>query len=163
MMSLMDPLLILGLIVISPLLILTLLNVNAATAFLALCLGSLLGNYVTEDINDVLRGYIAPNSQFAEAFIGVMLLWLPVLLVTLFMIRTISNKQRFINGLPALSVGLVGTLLTVPFLVPDTQVTILTSQWWEYLVEYQAAIVLTGTTTSLVLLRMRKPFTDKHK
>jgi hypothetical protein len=158
----MDPLIIIGLIALAPLLILTLLNVNAATAFLALCLGNLLGNYVSKDVNDLLRGYVAPDSQFAESAISLLLLWIPVVLVSIFMIRTINNRQRIINAVPALAVGLVGVLLTVPFLTPDTQVVILTSQWWDLLVEYQATIVLTGTITSLVLLRMRKPTEGHH-
>lgn len=159
----MDPLVVLGIIVGLPILLLSLFRTNAATAFLALCLGSLLGTYVVGDLVNMLRGYVAPNSQVTESVVALILLWLPVVAVLFFMMGTISAKQRALNLLPALAVGLVGALLSVPFFTPEAQVTIMLSDAWNWLESYQALIVAAGTVVSLVLLRMRKPIGDGRK
>lgn len=159
----MDPHIIIGIIVGLPVILITLLRVNAATAFLALCLGSLLGNYVSDDFVDMLRGYVAPNSQVTEAVLSLILLWLPVVLVMVFMARTIGSRQRIVNLLPALAVGLTGVLLSVPFFTPEAQITIYASSGWQFIENNQAMIVVLGTVASLVLLRMRKPFHEGGK
>lgn len=153
---------IVGIIALLPVLVLTLARANAATAFLALCLGSVLGTFVATDTVNLLRGYIAPNSQLTESVISLILLWLPVVMVAIFMSHTIAPKQRLVNALPALAVGLLGALLTVPFLTPAVQDAVEASEVWGYLVSYQAAIVAAGTVISLVLLRMRKKDEGKH-
>lgn len=145
-----------------PVILLTLLRANAATAFLALCLGSVLGSYVAADTVNLLRGYIAPDSQLTESVISLLLLWLPVFLVMIFMTHTISPKQRIANVFPALAVGLLGVILTVPFLTPAVADVVEVSDAWGYLMTYQAAIVAAGTIISIVLLRMRKKAEDKH-
>lgn len=159
----MDPLIALGIAALAPLVILTLMRVNAATAFLALALGSLLGNFVGGGVVDMLRGYVAPESQLTEAVVRLVLLWLPVVLVTIFMARTIGHRQRFLNAVPALAVGLVGVLLTVPFLTPAAQMSIYETELWLHMEAYQALIVVVGTVFSLVLLRMRKPHEGHHR
>jgi hypothetical protein len=158
----MDPIAVIAIIGLVPVAILTLFRANAATAFLALCLGSILGTYVAIDTVNLLRGYVSPDSRLTESAISLILLWLPVLLVAIFMSRTISSKQRIINLLPALAVGLLGVLLTVPFLTPAVRTQIMASDAWNQIQTYQAAIVAAGTVVSFVLLRMRKKEEGKH-
>jgi hypothetical protein len=139
------------------------MRVNAATAFLALCLGSLLGSFVSEDAVEMLRGYVAPDNQMTDAVVRLILLWLPVILVTIFMARTIGHgSQRFWNAIPALAVGFVGVLLSVPFLTPAAQHAIYEMEWWLKVEEYKALVVVLGTMFSLILLRMRKPVDAHH-
>lgn len=157
----MDPIVILAGIALAPVVVLTLLRANAATAFLALCLGSVLGQYVAADTVDALKGYIAPATHNTDMVFGLALLWLPVLLVAIFMMRTISARQRLLNLLPALAVGLMGVLLTVPFLVPDIRGPIMASDVWHQLITYKAAIAGVGTLVTLFMLRLRKPV-EKH-
>lgn len=158
----MSPEVIVGVIALLPVIILTLVRANAATAFLALCLGSVLGTFVATDTVNLLRGYVAPDSRLTESVISMILLWLPVVLVAIFMARTVSAKQRVINLLPALAVGLMGVLLTVPFLTPSVKADVMASDAWDQLKMYEAAIVAAGTIVSLALLRMRKKDDEKH-
>lgn len=151
----MDSNIILAIIAITPVIVLTVARANAAIAFLALCLGSVLGTYVAIDTVSLLRGYIAPASEVTESVAALLLLWLPVLFVAIFMARTVSHKQRFLNLIPAIAVGLLGVLLTVPFLTIDAQLAIEENTIYQAASEYQAAIVAAGTVVSLVLLRMR--------
>lgn len=152
-------------IVLAPVVVLTLFRANAAVAFLALCLGNLLGTYVASDAGSFLRGYIAPADQVTQSAISLILLWLPVVLVAVFMARTIGKSQRLINILPALAVGLVGLLLSEPFLTPGLQATLNEHEAWGQFTSYQAAVVLGGTVVSLALLRMRNKGDEggKHK
>jgi len=152
----MDPLLIVLLIALLPTVVLTVFRANAATAFLALCLGSLLGEFLTGDVMGALQGYIAPNSRFSESVVQLILLWLPVLLVAIFMMRTIAPRQRWINVLPALMVGLVGVLLSVPYLTPDVHAAVDKHAAWQFVESNQALIVASATLLSLFFLRLRK-------
>lgn len=159
----MNPVFIVGLIALLPVAVFTVLKVNAAKAFMALCLGSILSTYVLAAFMDFLRGYVAPGSQTVETVVGLLLLWLPVVFVALFMGRTISSKQRFLNVLPGLAVGLMGVLLTVPLLPPDTQRAIYETNIWQILSDYQALIAIFGTTVSLLLFKMHAPLGEHHK
>ena len=159
----MDPVFIVALIVLLPVVAFTVLRVNAAKAFFALCLGSVLSLFVLEGFLDFLRGYVAPGSQTVETVTGLILLWSPVVFVTLFMGRTISPKQRVVNVLPAIAVGLMGLLLTVPLLPPDTQREIYSTSVWKVASDYQAIIVLLGSIVSVLLFRLRAPFGEPHK
>ncbi len=159
----MDANIILALFVFTPVVVLTLLRANAATAFLALCLGSVLGNFVARDLVSGLRGYIAPATQITDTIAALALLWLPVILVAIFMMKTIAPKQRFINALPALAIGLLGVLLSVPFLTPEVRSAVEASDFYQHINDYKAAIVTAGTVLSLTLLRMRKKSDGKHK
>lgn len=160
--STMDSNIILAIIVFLPVVILTLLRANAATAFLALCLGSVLGSFVAKDLVSALRGYIAPSTQITDTIASLILLWLPVLLVAIFMMKTVSHKQRLINLVPALAVGLLGALLSVPFLTPDLRASVESNDIWQQIETYKAIVVAVGTVVSLVLLRMRKKAEAPH-
>lgn len=152
----MDANIILAILVFSPVVLLTLLRANAATAFLALCLGSVLGSFVAKDLVSALRGYIAPATQVTDTIAGLVLLWLPVLLVAIFMMKTIAAKQRILNVIPALAVGLMGALLSVPFLTPEMRTTVEASDIWKQLDTYKAFVVAGGAIISIAMLRMRK-------
>ncbi len=152
----MDANIVLAILVFSPVILLTLLRANAATAFLALCLGSVLGSYVAKDLVSALRGYIAPATQVTDTIASLVLLWLPVVLAAIFMMKTIAAKQRLINIVPALAVGLVGALLSVPFLTPELRTAVEASDIWKQLDAYKALIVAGGAIISIALLRMRK-------
>jgi hypothetical protein len=152
----MDPLFIMAGIALAPVLLLSVLRVNAATAFLGLCLGSVLGNYVAKDFTEVLRGSLAPTPELNAMVIALLLLWLPVVLIVVFMINTIGKKQIPQNLLPAIAVGLFGLILTAPALTPDMAASMQSTEAWDRLMQYQAAIVAIGTLISLLFLRMRK-------
>jgi hypothetical protein len=158
----MDANIILAILVFSPVVILTFLRANAATAFLALCLGSVLGSFVAKDLVSLLKGYIAPATDITETIASLVLLWLPVLLVAIFMMKTIAPKQRLVNLIPAFAVGILGALLSVPFLTPDIRASVMASDIWKNLDTYKALVVVIGTVVSLGLLRMRKK-SDDHK
>lgn len=111
---------------------------------------------MSKDLVGALKGYIAPPTDITDTIAALILLWLPVVLVAIFMMKTIASKQRIVNALPALAVGLLGVLLTVPFLPIEMQSGIRDTQWYGYIETYKALIVIAGTVISLGLLRMRK-------
>lgn len=159
----MNPVFIIVLIALLPVVTFTVLRVNAAKAFMALCIGSVLVTFVLAGFMDFLRGYVAPDSQAVETVVGLLLLWLLVLFVTLFMGRTISSKQRAINVLPSVAVGLLGVLLTIPLLSPDTQRAVYETGAWQIISDYQALIALFGVIVSLLLYKIRVPLGEHHK
>lgn len=156
----MDPYFIMAGIAAIPVVVFSVLRINAATAFLGLCLGSVLGNYIAEDFTEVLRGSLAPTPELNAMVIALLLLWLPVVLISVFMINTISKRQIVQNLLPAIAVGLFGLILTVPVLTPDLTNAVQATDIWQQVLQYQAIVVAVGTLVSLLFLRMRKK--DDH-
>lgn len=158
----MDPLVYIIGITLVPVIVLTLLRASAATAFLALCLGSTFSNYVADDTVSMLRGFLAQTPELNDMVISLLFLWLPVVVIAIFMLNTIGKKQLVINLLPALAVGLFGMLLSVPYLTPELRIIIEPSNVYQQIVSYQSLIVALGAVVSVVLLRMRKKVGDKH-
>lgn len=159
----MDATIILAIIGLAPVVLLTLFRVNAATAFLALALGSVLATFAGDAIIDALRGILPPATAASDATVRLVILWLPVVLVLFFMAKTIGRKQRLINLLPAIGVGVLGLLLTVPLLTVPAQIAIGQSTLWQWITNYQALIVIVGAVASIFLLRMRAPLHEHSK
>jgi len=165
----MTPELTLGAIVIVPVAILLLLRVNATLVFLSLCLGSGLVPFVLGDADAFLTLLSTSNAtseiNTSEENIKLLLLLLPVVLTTIFMIKTIHGKSRLIlNILPAIGVGLLGALLVVPLLPPELSQEIIDSSLWEQVLKVQNIIVGASAVVCLIVLWLQRPKAghDKH-
>ena len=116
----MTPSIILGAIVLIPVLILMVLRINAALVFLSLCLGYVLVQFVADDANSFVSLIkTAPGADKVantNNFIQLLLLLLPVVLTSLYMIKTVKGAKLFLNIFPAAGVGMLGALLVVPLL-----------------------------------------------
>ncbi len=164
----MTPEVILGAIVIAPVVILLLLRVNATLVFLSLCLGSVLVQFVGSDPESV-SSWISVTQGASEiniddATLKLVLLLAPVLLTTIFMIKTIKDKSRLIlNVLPAIGVGMLGALLVVPLLPESLSQEIVDSSLWGEVLKVQNVIVGATALACLLVLWLQRPKTGgKH-
>ena len=153
-------LVILGALALIPTLVILLLRVNGAIAFMGLCLGSVLVTYTSNDVTGVLTSFsssrnILITSQWAQ----LALLVIPFLLTVLFTRGSVKGSKKFINLLPALASGLLCTLLVVPLLPADVQRNIHQQTVWHQLSNAQTAVILAGALFSLVFLL----FTHRRK
>lgn len=163
----MDPQLLLGGIVLLPVVLLLFFRVNATLVFLSLCLGAVLVQFVAGDTTafiDFLSD--ETNEQVTQDAIKIGLLLLPVILTTVFMIRTVKGRTKlFLNVLPAVGVGLLGALLIVPLLPPDLSDEIVHSPLWSEVERSQSLIVGASAMVCLFVLWLQRPKTghdDKH-
>lgn len=159
----MSPDLILGLIIGLPVLILLLLRVNATLVFLSLCLGSVLVQYVAPDTRSFIAlfsSHGASVSSTSDNTIKLVLLLLPVVLTTVFMIRTVRGKGKLVlNALPAVGVGLLGALLIVPLLSAGLRHNIVLSDLWQQVEKAQVLIVGSSALVCLLVLWLQRPKT----
>lgn len=160
----MTPEITLALIVVAPIILLLGLRVNATLVFLSLCLGDVLTQFVAGDANDLLGLLASSNAHTAvsasSSNLKLALLLLPVVLTTVFMVRTVRGIPRLLlNILPAAGVGLLGALLVVPLLPPGLAHNITDSTLWEQAQRAQDLIVGGSALVCLLVLWLQRPKT----
>jgi hypothetical protein len=156
-------------IMAAPLILLMVLRVNATLVFLSLCLGSVLIEFVADDANSFFDLFNVHASKVTHAdnnTIKIFLLVLPVVLTTIFMIRTVNGHGRLaLNLLPSIGVGLLGALLLVPLLPAGLSHNIVRSDLWDQVQKAQTLIVGASALICLLVLWLQRPKTGegKHK
>lgn len=154
-------------IVLVPVVLLIVFRINATLVFLSLCLGNILVQFVAPDANSFLQlfsAHVPKNLDTGNDTVKLILLLLPALLTSVFMIRTVNGKARMLlNVVPALGVGLLGALLVVPLLPPGLSHDIVHSSLWHQMQQAQNLIVGTTALACLLVLWLQRPQTgSKH-
>lgn len=163
----MTPVVALASIVLVPAVLLMVLRVNATLVFLSLCLGNVLVQFVVGDANSLITSlstshlttaHVGTTIHTTDNTIKLILLLAPVLLTSLFMIKTVRGYGRLaLNVLPAAGVGLLGGLLVVPLLPPGLSHNIVTSSLWHQAQNVQSAIVGASAVVCLLVLWLQRP------
>ncbi len=163
----MTPVITLAAIVLVPVLYLMILRVNAALVFLSLCLGDVLVQFVAPDANSFMAlfsAHLPAGMDKGNETIKIILLLLPVVLTSVFMIRTVKGHGRLLlNLLPAVGVGLLGGLLVVPLLPPGLSHNIINSSLWSQVQRTQDLIVGASALVCLLVLWLQRPKTGHAK
>jgi hypothetical protein len=150
----MSPDVIFLMLVAVPVLLLMLLRVNAALVFLSTCLGAVLLQYVGGETNDFFHAFM-PKVDPSDIKLGLVLL--PVVLTSVFMIKTVKGNKIVFNLLPAIGTGLLLALLLVPLLPSGVDKNIVHSQTWHQLQNAQALIVGVSALLCLFFLWLQRP------
>jgi hypothetical protein len=154
-------------IIILPLLLLMALRINATLVFLSLCLGDVLVQFVASDANSFFALFQTHASKVGHAdnnTIKVILLLFPVVLTTIFMVRTVRGSARLaLNLLPAAGVGLLGALLVVPLLPAGLSHNIVHASLWDQVQKAQNLIVGSSALICLLVLWLQRPKTGEGK
>lgn len=148
----MTSLIILGALVFAPVLLIAALRSNAAIAFMGLCVGSVLVTYTTSDVASVVSGLSPKTSLTTTQWVQLILLVLPFLLTLWFTRKSVRGAKQFFNLLPALSSGLLFTLLAVPLFSPGLRHNLRAQEVWHQLTNLQTTVVLLGALLSLAFL-----------
>ena len=155
-------------IVLIPIVLLMLLRINATLVFLSLCLGNVLVQFVARDANDFFSLLESSNAtgtiETTNNNVAIILLLTPVVLTTIFMIRTVHGHGRLLlNALPAAGVGLLGALLIVPLLPAGLSHNIIDSSLWSEVQRAQDLIVGASALICLLVLWLQRPKTGEGK
>jgi hypothetical protein len=134
-----------------PVLIIFLLRTDAAVAFLSLCAGSLLVRYVGNEAT-LVGSAVSNNATISNQYAQLALLLLPVILSTLLLRGTMKGSKTIFNIIPALAVGLVGMLLTVPLLPYGGQNAVMNTEGWRLLSNNQEIVITASCLLSLAVL-----------
>lgn len=165
----MSPAIILGALVVVPIVLLLFFRINAAIVFLALCVGSVLDQFVSQDLSVITNafaahepGMIADTSNIKLALIGI-----PAVLTMLFMFRTVrkGHSKLLANVLPAVGVGCLTASLVVPLLPDGLSAQIMNSSAWSQAQQYQGYIIALSATVCLITVWLQRPkhHVDKHE
>jgi hypothetical protein len=150
----MSPDLTLLLLIGGPALLLMVLRANATLVFLSTCLGAVLLQLVGNDANDFF-GMFLPGVSGNNLQIGLLLL--PVILTTVFMIKSIDGAKMLFNILPALGTGFLLSLLLVPLLPGGESYALQHSESWHVVQQLQAGAVGATALLCLLSLWMQRP------
>ena len=145
-----------------PLVILTVLRINAAMVFLSLCLGYVLVTFVANDA-DSLISFLAPDTNSMSAStLRLGMLLTPVVLTSMFMLFSVHGRIKVaLNALPAAGVGILGLLLAVPLFTPGLQYAIESQPLWQQISQAQAMTVGISAFISLIFLWVQRHHTEK--
>ncbi len=153
----MTPLMLTGALLAAPIIVITVLRVNAMLVFLSLCLGVVLVQFVSGEAASTV-GILASDGSTNQSLVSLFLLFAPAVLTTVFMIRTVRGKFKlFLNFLIAITVGSLVLLLAEPLLTSTVQNSIAASPVWMYLQKLQTLIVALGAVFSLFYLWLQRP------
>jgi hypothetical protein len=148
----MTPLIILGALAAVPLLVVLLLRVNGAIAFMGLGLGSLLVTYTSNDVDTTIANLTNKGTLAINQWVQLGLLIVPFLLTILFTRGHVKGAKNIVNFLPASAAGLLCALLVVPLLPAGLQRQIHGQSVWHQLSSAQTAVIIGGVAFSLVFL-----------
>jgi hypothetical protein len=145
------------------------LRVNAAIAFLSLCLGNLLVQFVSPDANQFLAlfsAHVPKGVDAGNATIKIILLLLPLVCTSIFLMRTIKGRGRLaINLLPSIGTGLVLSLLVTPLLPENLSHSVIQSGLWAQIKQSEDLVVGLSAVACLFVLMLQRPKSghDKEK
>lgn len=153
----MTPLVVISVIAAAPVVLLTVLRVNAMLVFLSLCLGSVLVQFISKDAADTV-GIMMSDGTTNRTLVSLFLLFTPAVLTTVFMIRTVRGKtKQLLNLLISVAVGSLILLLAEPLLPAEIRATLADTAIWLYLQKLQVLIITLGAIFSLLFLWLQRP------
>ncbi len=145
----------LGLIIAlaAPVLLITVLRINAALVFLSLCLGAVLVNYVAGEANSLVSLFFDQAESVSASTLQLGLLFAPAIvtcLVTLFSVH--GRFKVLLNIFPAVAAGALALLLAVPLLPQGLRSSLESQTAWDFILQAQAFVVGIGAFISLAFL-----------
>jgi hypothetical protein len=152
---------------IVPVVVLMLFRINAALVYLSVCLGNVLVQFVSPDAQQFLSlfsAHVPKGVDTGDTFIKLLLLFLPVILTAIFMIKTIHGKGKLaINLLPAIGTSLLICLLLTPLLNDSLSRSMLSTGLWKQLQLSQDLIIGVSSLVCLMALWLQRPKVSSKK
>lgn len=134
---------------------------SGTAAFLSLCLGVVLTQYVAPEVTDTLVGFFGANRLLTTDWVKMGLLVAPVVLAILFTARSAHGTLRkVVNVVSAAATGMLFALFMVVLLPKEVQAGIKGEQVYKVLNNLQTAVILKGAFFGMLYLYLTKP---KHE
>jgi hypothetical protein len=158
----MAPAFLIGILAV-PVVLMTLLRINAPLVFLSVCLGSVLVRFVGPDALDLVHLFAPKSGNITESTLQLVLLLVPVVLTMLFMIRSVKGNRVVFNILPAAGASFLLLLLVEPLLSPGLIGTITASPLWAQIEKSQDLVVGVSALICLFFLWLQRPKHESDK
>jgi len=149
---------------LAPIVVLTVLRINAAMAFLSLCLGYVLVELVAKDANSLIS-FLAPKAgSLSQTTWQLIALFAPVVLTSVIMVFSIKGRIRVaFNILPAAAFSVLALLLAIPLFTPGLRYALESGQPWQQINRAQSLVVGVGAFMSLLFLWTQRRTAKKHE
>jgi len=155
----MTPLIVISALLAVPVLLLTVLRINAMLVFLSLCLGVTLTKFVGEEAGMTV-GILTSYGNSNDGLVTIFLTFLPAILTAVFMIKSVRGKfnlKQILNFLIAIAVGALVASLAEPLLGAELRAGIETTAVWSYLQKLEVLVITLGAIFSLLYLWLQRP------
>ncbi|MBI3624084.1 hypothetical protein HY218_00460 [Candidatus Saccharibacteria bacterium] len=153
----MQPLVILAIIAVLPLLLALLLRVSALFLFLGVAAGALLAQYIADDASLVLNSFFTHIN--VDQYVKLGLLVLPVVLTLLFLRKTLSASQLVFQLVPLVVTSAAFATLVIGMLPGGVQYNIVSNPIGKIANSSQNVMVAASTLLTLLLAW----FTQGHR
>ncbi len=148
----MNPLIVIGALTVVPAVLILVFRINAALVFLALCAGSVVNEFLGSDFLQFFNSFFPTSSTGVHSAATIGFLVLPAVLTMIFMRKSVGASKFLLNLIPALLSGVLLTLLVVPLLADGTAYTIMSSDAWNTLQQFQGVTVGAAALASFLIL-----------
>lgn len=153
----MEPLVLIAGIILVPLVLMTVLRVNAAVVFMSLCLGGVLVQFAGNDASQFVNLFHG-NQSVSKDTAALALIVLPAAFTMFVMVKTVHGHFRLIlNILPAASVGVLALLLAQPYLAPGLRHALTETKEWHNVRQLQGLFISVSAVISLLFLWLQRP------
>lgn len=144
-------------------LIMLTLRTNTAVCFLALCAGSVLLASSGDNMS-LMASSLTSGLDTSTNIMRIILLFAPLAVVMVALRKHLKKSQVVLAFVPAVATALLAAIFVLPELSEATQASIVATESWKVMMQYQEFIVAFGLVASIILvvLTVKKP-EDKHK
>ena len=142
-----------------PIVLMTVLRINAPLVFLSACLGSVLLQFVGKEAMTMVDLF-APGKTTSLQTVQLALVLIPIVLTMLFMIRSVKGNRVFVNIFPAIAASFLVLFLVKPLLSAGAVQSIESVSFWPTIERLQELIVGLGALICLFFLWLQRP---KHE
>lgn len=147
----------------APVVLFTVLRINAALVFLSLCLGAVLVEYVAGEANSLITLFSEQAGTVSASTMQLTLLLAPAIVTCVVTVLSLHGRLKvLLNILPALAASSLALLLVVPLLPTGLRFELETQEVWRHLVKAQALVVGVGALASLFFLWMQRGSFKQH-
>lgn len=158
----MGDLIIIGIVVI-PILLMTLLKINASFVYLSICLGFVLSSFTANNstLNNLYTKNVNMNGN-ANTNIQIILILLPVIITMVLMIKSIPKSMLLINALMSIACGVLLVLIITPLLPSQIGSKVMNSTTWNQLKNFQDLIIGATSLFALATLALNRRSAHSH-
>ena len=158
----MTPLIGIGAIAAGLFLVCLVLRINAIFMFVAYGCGELLVHYIGDDAAVAMSGFIKGPS--ADMTAHLFLLWLPIILCTLFLRRSLPSSGFILQAIPLAFTAAAVALLSLNTMSQNFQDGFYATPLGHAVHQADTLIIAgAGVTTFLLILLIGRPHHDDHK
>jgi hypothetical protein len=149
---------------VAPFVVLTVLRINAAMAFLSLCLGYVLVELVAKDANSLIA-FLAPKAgSLSQTTWQLIVLFTPVVITCIIMLFSIKGHLKtMFNTLPAAATSIMAVLLAVPLCTPGLRYALESQTVWQQVSRAQALVISIGALISMLFLWTQRRSSKKFE